>query len=98
VLRQCHTREALERRCDHIASHLLRWAGRPVFIDVAMLNRTCPQAIEVMVARAGQADIRPVVVVSPKMMFPRENEDKGVYYARRAREALTAAKPFPPPW
>jgi Beta protein len=50
ILRRCETRQELERRCDHIVSHLLRWAGRPVFIDFAMLSQTTPHAIEVMVA------------------------------------------------
>jgi hypothetical protein len=37
-------------------------------------------------------------VFTPAVLFPRENEDRGVYYWRRARQALTTAGLYPPPW
>ena len=37
-------------------------------------------------------------VLTSRVMFPRENEDRGVYYWQRAMEELVAAKLYPVPW
>ena len=37
-------------------------------------------------------------VIGPEVMFPREREDKGMYYWRRACEVLEANKLWPAPW
>lgn len=66
VLRSCDTTARLEKRLDHIVSHISGWSGRSVFIDFSMVGSARPDALEMMVAKTALAGIRPILVVSLK--------------------------------
>lgn len=74
------------------------WAIRSTRPDIGLGNLHFLQASTFIVPRPLLRQWSAYETLTPEVVFPRENEDRGVYYWRRAQEQLARAGLYPPPW